>query len=123
MLMGVRGLEVRQHAIRAAMHAAPAGQDHVAAAEEVGRWVETGVARSREAGVLLAAALKAQRHQAFSRALRWAEQALPDESAPLAASAALVVRASGRTVTKAAVMDRLRAQGRDKASLTEAVPA
>jgi hypothetical protein len=94
--------------------------DHVAAAETVVEWasVEGGI-RNRSAGVLLAAALKAQPQDVHSRALRWAKRVLPDEIPVYVAMAVARIAAAHEPVTRNSVSALLRRQGRDRASFVD----
>jgi len=49
----------------------------------------------------------------FQKAVTWAERNLPNEHAPLAASAAMSLQMLGEEVTPEAVRKRLVTQGRD----------
>lgn len=49
----------------------------------------------------------------FREARAWAERALPAEDPGLAASSALTLKMLGEPVTAEAVLDRLKAQGRE----------
>ncbi len=110
------GLEVRPHAIRAAIQSKPEGNP-IAAAETVVRWKRNGETTSPEAGVLLTAALKAQRSTTLDRAIAWAKRNLPDEHPPFAALAAMALKSGGWPVTAESVLRKLRKQGCDMASL------
>lgn len=55
----------------------------------------------------------------FHEAQAWAERTLPNEFAPFAASAALTLQMLDQPVTAEAVLERLRAKGRDAAAMRE----
>jgi len=57
---------------------------------------------------------------AYQAAVEWAQAELPGEFAPFAASAAMSLQHLSEPVTADAVLDRLRRQGRDRASLERA---
>lgn len=100
-------------------------KDYVAAAETVVEWVQRpGYTRSREAAVLLDAAIRAQRTDLYSRAQRWAKRVLPDEI-PLYVVMAVIhldwAKASGWpvAVTRDSVLAHLRSRGQDRASFVD----
>jgi hypothetical protein len=83
--------------------------------------VDSGSRRKRDLAAIGAATPADVSRARFKSALEWAEKHLPDEYAPFAASSALTIRAlQHRFPSPDEVRDRLKAQGRDKATLTAA---
>lgn len=118
------GLEVRPHAILAAIDSQPG--DVEIAVKQVVDWFATGEARSKQAGVLLLAALRSQARprvggskakSTWEEKVAEAKRLVPHEHPPFAAMAVEVLRFGGHEVTPESVRGKLRSEGRDMKSL------
>ena len=79
--------------------------------------VAEGSRRKRDIAALGDQDAAKRSRERYLRFLDWAKRALPDEHAPLAASAAMTIKARGGRPTAENVRARLAEQGRDHESL------